>query len=111
MTDRLGALHRELATVVLVDRDREGAEAGLAKVEALLTDSVKAKRMEEIRKQEIMATITATADYGKLKGCDLVVEAVFEDPELKARVTQAAEVAMPADAVFASPTPYLTDYF
>ena len=90
--------------VVLVDRDRESADAGLAKIEALLADSVKAKRMDEIRRQEIMASITATADYGRLKGCDLVVEAVFEDPELKARVTQAAEAAIPADAVFASNT-------
>jgi 3-hydroxyacyl-CoA dehydrogenase / enoyl-CoA hydratase / 3-hydroxybutyryl-CoA epimerase len=90
--------------VVLVDRDRESAEAGLARVEAMLADSVKAKRMAEIRKQEIMATITATADYGRLKGCDLAVEAVFEDAELKASVTGQAEAALPADAVFASNT-------
>ena len=90
--------------VVLVDRDRESADAGLAKIEAMLTDSVKSKRMEEIRKQEILASVTATTDYGRLKGCDLVVEAVFEDPELKARVTGQAEAAIPADAVFASNT-------
>ena len=90
--------------VVLVDRDREGADAGLARIEAMLADSVKAKRMDEMRKQEIMDTITATADYGRLKGCDLVVEAVFEDPELKAGVTAQAEAVIAADAIFASNT-------
>ena len=90
--------------VVLIDRDRESAEAGLAKVDALLTDSVKKKRMDDLRRQEILDTITATDDYARLKGCDLVVEAVFEDPELKARVTQAAEAAIGEDAVFASNT-------
>jgi 3-hydroxyacyl-CoA dehydrogenase/enoyl-CoA hydratase/3-hydroxybutyryl-CoA epimerase len=90
--------------VVLVDRDRESAEAGLARVGALLTDSVKAKRMDDLRKQEIMATITATADYSRLRGCDLIVEAVFEDPGLKAEVTRQAEAVIPADAVFASNT-------
>jgi 3-hydroxyacyl-CoA dehydrogenase/enoyl-CoA hydratase/3-hydroxybutyryl-CoA epimerase len=90
--------------VVLVDRDREAADAGLARVEAMLTDSVKAKRMQEMRKQEIMSNVAATADYGRLKGCDLVVEAVFEDPELKAGVTARAEAVIAADAVFASNT-------
>ncbi len=70
----------------------------------MLSDSVKSKRLDEMRKQEIMSTVTATADYGRLRGCDLVVEAVFEDPELKAGVTAQAEAVIPADAIFASNT-------
>ncbi len=90
--------------VVLVDRDRVSAEAGLARIEAMLTDSVKNKRMDDLRKQEIMATVTATVDYGRLRGSDLVVEAVFEDQALKAEVTAQAEAVMGADAIFASNT-------
>ncbi len=90
--------------VVLIDRDRESAEAGLAKIEAMLTDSVKKKRIDEMRKQELMHAVTATADYGRLMGCDLIVEAVFEDPGLKASVTAEAEAVIPEDAIFASNT-------
>ncbi|MEM6943972.1 MAG: 3-hydroxyacyl-CoA dehydrogenase NAD-binding domain-containing protein, partial [Pseudomonadota bacterium] len=90
--------------VVLVDRDQESAEGGTAKIEASLTEAVKKRRMTEDAKAEIMGRVTATADYGKLRGVDLIVEAVFEDVGLKAKVTQMAEAAAGADAIFATNT-------
>lgn len=90
--------------VVLIDRDREHADAGLARVEAMLDESVKVKRIDDLRRQELLHGITASADYGKLKGCDLVVEAVFEDSALKAEVLLQAEAAIPADAILATNT-------
>jgi len=90
--------------VVLIDRDREHADAGLARIEAMLDESVKAKRIDDLRRQELLHAITASANYSRLKGCDLVIEAVFEDPVLKADVLRQAEAVIPKDAIFATNT-------
>jgi 3-hydroxyacyl-CoA dehydrogenase/enoyl-CoA hydratase/3-hydroxybutyryl-CoA epimerase len=52
----------------------------------------------------VLARITPTTDYAALRGCDLIVEAVFEDPGLKAEVTKAAEAAVGEGCVFATNT-------
>jgi len=48
--------------------------------------------------------VNATPDYDQLKGCDLIVEAVFEDPKIKAEVTKKTEAVIPKDAIFATNT-------
>jgi 3-hydroxyacyl-CoA dehydrogenase/enoyl-CoA hydratase/3-hydroxybutyryl-CoA epimerase len=52
----------------------------------------------------VLGRITATTDYAALAGCDLVVEAVFEDPAVKAEVTAKAEAVIPETAIFATNT-------
>jgi 3-hydroxyacyl-CoA dehydrogenase / enoyl-CoA hydratase / 3-hydroxybutyryl-CoA epimerase len=52
----------------------------------------------------VLARIKPTTDYAELAGCDLVIEAVFEDREIKRKVTEATEAVIPADAIFASNT-------
>ena len=52
----------------------------------------------------MLARITATTDYATLGGCDLIVEAVFEDPKVKAEVTARVEAATGADCIFATNT-------
>ncbi|MEM9781375.1 MAG: 3-hydroxyacyl-CoA dehydrogenase NAD-binding domain-containing protein, partial [Pseudomonadota bacterium] len=89
--------------VVLIDRDEAAAAGGLAKIDGFLSDSVKKRRLDEDGKAEILARVTATADYGKLAGADLIVEAVFEDAKIKSAVTKQAEAAAP-EAVFATNT-------
>ncbi|MEL6282148.1 MAG: 3-hydroxyacyl-CoA dehydrogenase NAD-binding domain-containing protein [Pseudomonadota bacterium] len=90
--------------VVLIDRDQEGVDRGLATITGLLDEGVKRRRVTEEKKAEILARVTATPDYSALQGCDLIVEAVFEDPGLKAKVTEMAEASIPADCIFASNT-------
>src|SRR4029453_11111818 len=51
-----------------------------------------------------LSLITPTADYSALDGCDLVVEAVFEDSEVKKTATEKAEAALASSAIFASNT-------
>ena len=51
-----------------------------------------------------LARITATSDYAALSGCDLIVEAVFEDPKVKAEVTAKVEAAVGTDCIFATNT-------
>jgi len=73
--------------VVLLDTTQENAERGRSHAKA-----------------ELQARITATTRYQDLAGCDLVIEAVFEDRALKAEVTAQAEAQLAATAVFASNT-------
>ena len=52
----------------------------------------------------LLEKIRPTVDYGDLTGCDLVIEAVFEDRDIKGDVTQKTEEVIPDTAVFASNT-------
>ena len=52
----------------------------------------------------MLGRILATTDYAALAGCDLIVEAVFEDPAIKAEVTRKVEAAVGADCIFATNT-------
>ncbi len=90
--------------VVLVDRDQEAADRGYATIEGLLDEGVKRKKVTEEAKAGILSKVNATSDYAALSGCDLIVEAVFEDPEIKAEVTQKVEAVIPKDAIFATNT-------
>jgi 3-hydroxyacyl-CoA dehydrogenase/enoyl-CoA hydratase/3-hydroxybutyryl-CoA epimerase len=90
--------------VVLIDRDQPGADKGRATIEGILDEGVKRRKVTPGQKGEILARVLATADYGALKGCDLIVEAVFEDPGLKARVTALAEAHLDQTAIFATNT-------
>jgi 3-hydroxyacyl-CoA dehydrogenase/enoyl-CoA hydratase/3-hydroxybutyryl-CoA epimerase len=90
--------------VVLIDRDQESADRGRAAAEAVLADGVKRRRLTEEAKAEILGRITPTPDHAALAGCDLVIEAVFEDPAVKGEVTRRAETHLPPEAIFATNT-------
>jgi len=90
--------------VVLIDRDQESAERGRATIEGLLDEAVAKKRVSVDEREATLARLTATDDYSHLAGADLIVEAVFEDPALKAKVTEMAEAAAGADCIFATNT-------
>ncbi|MFS4437291.1 3-hydroxyacyl-CoA dehydrogenase NAD-binding domain-containing protein [Paracoccaceae bacterium GXU_MW_L88] len=90
--------------VVLIDRDQEAADKGKSHVEGILDDGMKKKKVTEEKKAEVLGRVNATPDYAALAGCDLVIEAVFEDVGVKAEVTKQAEAHLPADAIFATNT-------
>ena len=90
--------------VVLKDISVEAAEAGKAKVEKLLQKRVSRGRMSAAEKTAVLGRILPTGAAADLQGCDLIIEAVFEDRDLKAKVTQEAEVQILDTAVFASNT-------
>jgi 3-hydroxyacyl-CoA dehydrogenase/enoyl-CoA hydratase/3-hydroxybutyryl-CoA epimerase len=89
--------------VVLIDRDQESADKGKAHVNKSLTDQVNKGRATGAQRDAVLAKITATPDYGALAGCDLVIEAVFEDRKVKAEATAKVQAVVP-DVVFASNT-------
>jgi 3-hydroxyacyl-CoA dehydrogenase/enoyl-CoA hydratase/3-hydroxybutyryl-CoA epimerase len=90
--------------VVLKDVNIEGAEKGKAYSENIVNKKVKQGRLSQEKASTLLNAILATDNAQHLVGCDLVIEAVFENRELKAKVTQEAEAQLSNDAVFASNT-------
>ena len=90
--------------VVLLDRDMESAEKGKAHSAGLMDGLVRKGRAKPEDKEKLLSLITPTADYADLAGCDLVVEAVFEDSAVKKGATEQAEAVLKPSAVFASNT-------
>jgi 3-hydroxyacyl-CoA dehydrogenase/enoyl-CoA hydratase/3-hydroxybutyryl-CoA epimerase len=89
--------------VVLIDRDQAAAEKGKAHSDKLISDMIAKGRARPSDRDALLSRITATADYGRLAGCELIVEAVFEDRKVKAEATAKAQAANPL-AVFGSNT-------
>ncbi len=90
--------------VVLKDVSREAAEKGKAHSAALLEKKVARGQLSAEQRDVTLARILTTAEDADLAGCDLIIEAVFEDRELKAKVSKAAQQVVGADAVIASNT-------
>ncbi len=90
--------------VVLKDVSIEAAEKGKAYSEKLLDKQLEKGRITQEKKDAFLALITPTADYADLKGCDLVVEAVFESVELKHSVFAELEPVVNPDALLGSNT-------
>jgi len=89
---------------VLKDVTQEGADKGKAYSENILKKRVSKGKMTKDKADGVLSKIKATASADDLKGCDLIIEAVFENRELKAKVTQEAEAQMDPTGVFASNT-------
>ena len=90
--------------VVLLDTDVEGAERGKAYSENLLSKAIKRGYSTHEKAQALLNMIHPTVDYADLEGCELVIEAVFENREIKADVTARTEAVIPTTAIFASNT-------
>ncbi len=90
--------------VVLKDISLESAEKGKRYSENILCKRVSRKQLTEEKKQTILSRIQATISNDDLNGCDLIIEAVFEDSSLKAKVTMEAEPKLTDNGVFASNT-------
>ncbi|MDB6060616.1 MAG: 3-hydroxyacyl-CoA dehydrogenase [Verrucomicrobiaceae bacterium] len=90
--------------VVLLDSKQEFADKGKAYSAKVLGKLVDKGKKKQEQADAILARITPTTDYDALKGCDLVIEAVFEDRAIKADVTRQAEVQLDPSGFFASNT-------
>jgi 3-hydroxyacyl-CoA dehydrogenase / enoyl-CoA hydratase / 3-hydroxybutyryl-CoA epimerase len=90
--------------VVLIDATQEAADRGRAHAEGVLDKGIQRRKVTPEKKAEVLARILSTTEYAALSDCDLVIEAVFEDPRVKADVTARAEAAMGADCIYATNT-------
>jgi 3-hydroxyacyl-CoA dehydrogenase / enoyl-CoA hydratase / 3-hydroxybutyryl-CoA epimerase len=91
-------------TCVLKDVSIDKARAGFESVRKVTAPLVAKGRISEAQQAELLNRITPTGDAADLRGCDLIIEAVFEQRELKAAVTREAEPMLAAGGVFASNT-------
>jgi 3-hydroxyacyl-CoA dehydrogenase/enoyl-CoA hydratase/3-hydroxybutyryl-CoA epimerase len=94
---------RGVATV-LKDVSLAKAEAGKAYSAKITQPRVDKGRMSPQDQQALLARITPTESVADLQGCDLIIEAVFENRDLKARVTKEAEPLLAPEGFFASNT-------
>ena len=90
--------------VVLLDTAIEGAEKGKNYSTKLLDKAISRGRSTEEKKQALLDLIKTTTSYDDLEGCDLIIEAVFEDVDIKAECTRKSEAVIPDTAVYASNT-------
>lgn len=90
--------------VVLIDREQAAADKGKSYSEGILDKGIKRGKVTADKKEQILGRITATTDLEALKGCDLIVEAVFEDVGVKAEMTKKVEAIVGEDCIFATNT-------
>jgi 3-hydroxyacyl-CoA dehydrogenase/enoyl-CoA hydratase/3-hydroxybutyryl-CoA epimerase len=90
--------------VRLKDKDAAGLGRGLKQVREYYDERVKKKALTSLERDRKLALVTPTTDYSGFGNVDLVVEAVFEDLELKHRVVRETEAVVRSDTIFASNT-------
>jgi 3-hydroxyacyl-CoA dehydrogenase/enoyl-CoA hydratase/3-hydroxybutyryl-CoA epimerase len=90
--------------VVLIDRDPETAANGKAHSDALISEEIKRGRASASDRVALLARINPTADYVGLQGCDLLIEAVFEDRKVKEEVIGRAQNVIGDQTIFGSNT-------
>ena len=90
--------------VILIDVSQEAADKGKEYSSKILDKQLSKKKTTEDKKEKLLSLITPTTDYSLLKGADLIVEAVFENRDIKAEVTGKAEAEIAETAVFGSNT-------
>ncbi|MEN8719422.1 MAG: 3-hydroxyacyl-CoA dehydrogenase NAD-binding domain-containing protein [Oceanococcaceae bacterium] len=90
--------------VILKDISMEAAEKGKAYSVGLLDKAISRGKMDPMTKQQILDRIVPTTTMDDLKGCDLIVEAVFENFELKNKILHETEPQLDENGVWGSNT-------
>ncbi|MEM7729208.1 MAG: 3-hydroxyacyl-CoA dehydrogenase NAD-binding domain-containing protein [Pseudomonadota bacterium] len=90
--------------VISLDRTDEEAQKSVAYTKKILDKRVKRGRMTQEKADAFLARITPTSNYDDLKDVDLIIEAVFERPDVKADVIKKTEAVIREDVIFASNT-------
>lgn len=94
----------EGADVVMLDLDQAAVDRGLARIGRLLDEGVARRVFKPEHAEAIRGRVSGAIDYSALAGCSLVVEAVFEDLDVKRKVFRQLEEACAPDAVLATNT-------
>ena len=93
--------------VTMIERDAESIARGRANVEKVYNALVAKGRMTDAAKAAVMARYTGSTDYADIAQVDLVIEAVFEDIEVKKAVFRELDRVCKPGAVLATNTSYL----
>lgn len=90
--------------VVLIDRAQDDADRGKSYAASYMDKGIQRGKATPEKKADVVGRILATTELDALADCDLIIEAVFEDPGIKAEIIQKAEAVIPDDCVFATNT-------
>merc|ERR1719397_2280452 len=91
-------------TTVLKDMSSAGLARGMSQIQGGLDKKVKRKKVSQLDAERYIASVIPALDYSDFKKVDMVIEAVFEDINMKHRVVKEVEAHMREDAIFASNT-------
>jgi 3-hydroxyacyl-CoA dehydrogenase/enoyl-CoA hydratase/3-hydroxybutyryl-CoA epimerase len=90
--------------VTLKDRDHAAVGRGLKHVDGLIAEGVKRRKIRPIEQKLLMGKLTPGVDYQGFGKIDFIVEAVFEDLDVKRKVLKEVEANCPPGTIFASNT-------
>jgi len=93
---------------VCFDRSAEGLARALGQMQAFFARSVERGKMTDAVRQGVLANLTTTSDIAELAPCDLVIEAVFEDLEIKRQLLRDLDTVCAPETIFASNTSTLS---
>ncbi|MDE2759503.1 MAG: 3-hydroxyacyl-CoA dehydrogenase NAD-binding domain-containing protein [Paracoccaceae bacterium] len=91
-------------SVFLVDKDETALEKGKGKIQSILEKDVARGRMSTEKAQSTIEQINFSTDLSALRECKFVIEAVFEDPDIKADIFRQVSNIVSDDCLIASNT-------
>ncbi len=93
--------------VILIEQSQDQADVARSRIEEVLNNSAKRGKLDAAALAAVQSALTATDDMDRLSDTKLVIEAVFEDAQVKADVFARLDAVLPSDAILASNTSYL----
>ena len=90
--------------VVMIDTSQENIDKGIDRINAILNESLVKGFISKEKIQDVLSRINATVDYSQLVDCDLIIEAVFENRKLKAKIISDSEKFLASNGILASNT-------
>ena len=90
--------------VHIIDQDEENLKRGISVIEKNYDFMVKKGRLTSDQKDAIFGLVTSSLDYSDISDCDIIIEAVYENLELKHEIFKALDQHVKPEAILASNT-------